>query len=592
MSDDLPIFEDERRCGGPVLLLDPTEPLPLDRDDPFRDDNVRRALEKDVIQCLDDAGVLWKSVFLRRLRYIYDDGDDAAHRVFQVTAAMPEPDHSNDQWSTALKSILELFRARSYTDLNVEISADTSFPFGAHKESQLFPLLPSDPPEIDWSDLRPKLLSHLEEAPWRSIDVVRYGESDLIDENPVTILVTLGEKTPAGDYRRVKQELGRFLDQERPGKIQAVLCLGRPQLYIKLDADHYSLKAGIGVSIGLKGDERRSGTLGGYVTLQHPSTEEQRIFGLTCWHVVRPCEHTEELERKTIAYLVPMYPLMFLIDIGLDIHGMKPDDTIKLPEIIQPSLADHYDTMESLRKDIRQYQTTMSSAPPQTAEAYRTIYQKLIESAEEELQVREKHFKEHATFGRVWAASGFRVTSENMELDWALLNVAADRVGTNKVCYNNITIQGLVNIRHITNTDQIPKPDDFVESSWDSWLPIIKSIPGIGLVERCEGVFKKGRTTGKTAGCFEGHIESVLREVEGLPKGRRPGDARLILGTTRKLFSDVGDSGAFCLDPKGNWVGLIFGGVPGFWQSYATNAEDVVKDIEYITGWKFVNFQV
>lgn len=155
MSDDLPIFEDERRCGGPVLVLAPFETLRLKTDDPFRDDDARRTLQDLVIQCLNDAGVLWRSVWLTRLRYIYDCGDDTAHRVFFVTATMPDPSQpNNNPWFTALKSIMELFRARDHTDLNIEIRVDTSWPFGSHKVPQLFPLLPSDPPEIDWDNLR------------------------------------------------------------------------------------------------------------------------------------------------------------------------------------------------------------------------------------------------------------------------------------------------------------------------------------------------------------------------------------------------------------------------------------------------------
>lgn len=309
MSDDLPIFEDERRCGGPVLVLAPAERLSLVNDDPLRDDYAKDELRKEVIRRLDDAGVLWKSIDLARLRYIDDYSDDTAHRVFVVTATMPDDNHPNDPWFTAVNSIMELFRAQNHTALNVEISADTSFPHGSHKEPQLFPLLPSDPPEIDWDTLRPALLRHLTEAPWRSIDVVRYGEFDSVQKNPVTVLVTLAERTVAGDYRRIKQELGRFLDKERPGKLQAVLCLGRPQLRKDLDIKHYSRKVEMGASIGLKGDKDRSGSFGGYVTLQDPRTKECKIFGLTCWHVVRPQENTDELERKAIALSHPPWSI-------------------------------------------------------------------------------------------------------------------------------------------------------------------------------------------------------------------------------------------------------------------------------------------
>lgn len=53
----------------------------------------------------------------------------------------------------------------------------------------------------------------------------------------------------------------------------------------------------MGASIGLKGYDKESGTLGGYLILQDPSTGERGVFGLTCWHVVRPAGHPD-ITRK------------------------------------------------------------------------------------------------------------------------------------------------------------------------------------------------------------------------------------------------------------------------------------------------------
>lgn len=132
-------------------------------------------------------------------------------------------------------------------------------------------------------------------------------------------------------------------------------------------------------------------------------------------------------------------------------------------------------------------------------------------------------------------------------------------------------------------------------SRWGSrWAPCTETIPGTdGLVKtpRSEGVvFKKGSATGHymAGGCLEGYIPSVLRDFDGLPKGCPPGNAWLVLGTRDTQFSDHGDSGAFCLDPEGNWVGLIFAGHPSLSRTYVIDAEDVIKDIEHITGWTFV----
>lgn len=58
MSDDFPVFEDERRCGGPVLLLYPAEYVVLGREDPLRrdDEDITRILQPEIIRCLEKAG--------------------------------------------------------------------------------------------------------------------------------------------------------------------------------------------------------------------------------------------------------------------------------------------------------------------------------------------------------------------------------------------------------------------------------------------------------------------------------------------------------------------------------------------------------
>ncbi|KAI9793374.1 MAG: hypothetical protein M1816_000266 [Peltula sp. TS41687] len=457
MSEDLRIFEDERRCGGPVLSLLPSQYLELDREDPLRDENKREALQSEIIRCLEDAGVHARSIWLTRQHYGYDD-DTKSHRVYVITAKLPKPGPHNP-WIAASSAILELFRAQGHPGLNVDIRPDYSCPRGYHVHPESFPLLPSDSSAINWVDLRPKLLTVLEDSPWLSIDFARYGESKSARDNPVTLFVTLQKDTPAKVYRHVKQTLVTFLERSRPVKIEVVVLLGRVELHLDAyDQEHYSLKAGVGANIGLKGDDKKSGTLGGYITLQHPSTGECRVFGLTCWHVVRPAAHPE-ITR-------------------LDSQGMKPDETCKMIEVIRPSLAHHQDNMNR----------------------YKEIFQMLQQR-------------------------------QNAE-------------------------------------DTTP--------------------------DGCTRAYKKGSMTEFTDGPVQGQIPSVVREVEGLERQSPPSDEWQVLAgrSGRSLyFSLKGDSGAFCFDERGNWVGLVWGGNPRLRQTYVTDAVDVIHDMEHVTGWKFVDFK-
>ena len=91
---------------------------------------------------------------------------------------------------------------------------------------------------------------------------------------------------------------------------------------------------------------------------------------------------------------------------------------------------------------------------------------------------------------------------------------------------------------------------------------------------------------------MEGLVKSVLKDVEGQPKSKPLGDAWLVIGASDAPLSRPGDSGAFCLDPWGNWVGLVFAGSRWLERSYLIAAEDVIEDIQLVTGWNYLGIEV
>lgn len=126
---------------------------------------------------------------------------------------------------------------------------------------------------------------------------------------------------------------------------------------------------------------------------------------------------------------------------------MSPADHTPLTEVVQPSLQDHEDTLKKLSERKRSLDELLSSASPQMAKENLEVYRGQVEKIALNLDACQESIKGHATFGEVFAASGFRLSSQNMELDWALLKIPPDRVGTNKVCS-----QEVINMQYITNT--------------------------------------------------------------------------------------------------------------------------------------------
>ena len=59
-----------------------------------------------------------------------------------------------------------------------------------------------------------------------------------------------------------------------------------------------------------------------------------------------------------------------------------------------------------------------------------------------------------------------------------------------------------------------------------------------------------------------------------------------MIGSARQSFCEPGDSGAFIIDVKGKWCGVLFAypSVSISGDGYAMSAEELVEDVEKLTG--------
>lgn len=115
--------------------------------------------------------------------------------------------------------------------------------------------------------------------------------------------------------------------------------------------------------------------------------------------------------------------------------------------IDQPSLKDHNARMkmikqnietvreQSLYKRVKKARNDGDFIIPKEELIFENMEKAILNALSLKLRA-EKHFNTgSATLGRVYAASGFRLTSGNdkRQLDWALISVYQNRVGQNKV---------------------------------------------------------------------------------------------------------------------------------------------------------------
>jgi hypothetical protein len=160
--------------------------------------------------------------------------------------------------------------------------------------------------------------------------------------------------------------------------------------------------------------------------------------------------------------------------------------------------------------------------------------------------------------GRLFAASGYRLSPHNRRLDWALVEMSqgfpSKRV--NKVENRNPQYSHM-HTRQILHAD---KPRSNV------------------------GVYKQGSTTATTTGVIN-PLRSYVASYDA--DGNRTVTAEwcVIPDEEYESFAHSGDSGALVLErDSANAVGMIFGGHLDGGPAYATSMPAVISDIEEITG--------
>ncbi|EZF45579.1 hypothetical protein H112_01314 [Trichophyton rubrum D6] len=274
----------------------------------------------------------------------------------------------------------------------------------------------------------------------------------------------------------------------------------------------FDIKAKLGGSLGMQGKSTSSFTFGGFLELQFHRNHQWKRFGLTNFHFMTNDHYLDDWKSQ----------------------GIMPGDSRNHLTIDHPSRGDY-------NKSIKHYEKEASSI--RTQEYYET--KKRMENKDPSLsRIKVANFK-HDTdlmngyirmarlanefylegcqyLGKVYAASGYRITPSNRLLDWALKEVERDRTGFT---------EGRLGALHVTDLQSWSKNPD---GSWNK-------------------------------------VRGSLHEIFPVaPRG---------------TFGDPpGDSGDIMMDRNGSFVGLYVGGFLESGTGYFMEAKDLFEDIRAITG--------
>ncbi|KAL2006227.1 hypothetical protein VTN00DRAFT_9881 [Thermoascus crustaceus] len=324
----------------------------------------------------------------------------------------------------------------------------------------------------------------------------------------------------------------------------------------------------IGMSAGRTNNTKSVGTIGGYFKFRDPDSNE-RVIGITCYHVVREGPQGEVDDRE---YNPPIPPCPCPRTPEIEPTGAT---NVNHP-CLYPALPD----MEAA-KAIYSTQASLP-IPPGLHPAI---------AAEENAKRQEARRKLHEinsynpNIGNVLAVSGWRnvalhassssssatAASNAILIDWACIEIRSNTQSTYSANYIGDIARDL---------QYAQSPAAPYRTSNDHHQLISKTIH---LPSQNTILFKKGRTTGITAGTLAPSAPALIRIKKGLlPAARAFVITRDVL--SGQHFAGNGDAGAWCLTGGGELVGLFVAGDERDGSGLMIPIEVVMEDIERTLG--------
>lgn len=192
----------------------------------------------------------------------------------------------DDSWLRAAREIYCFLQQENFGQVSVEI-AD---PQARHPPSTL-PVLKSDPMYNKWDSVLHRILTDVDLTDIQLIGCYRRGRNSGID-NPVTVLV-IADVNSKKSWRITRDVITGILNRSNLPMVAVEIVKDRRTLSTDFHGDGFNEellkgRAMAGEPIAHSRNDVESGTLGGFIELQHPSTLKWSCFALTCFHVIDP----------------------------------------------------------------------------------------------------------------------------------------------------------------------------------------------------------------------------------------------------------------------------------------------------------------
>ena len=493
-----------------------------------------------------------------------------------------------------------------------------------NERKSIAPVLNKPDLERDWPSILDsvyRILESFEQTRSRmtSISLFRLGFSLAIEENPITVYVSVDYDCPESTWPPVIRAIESYIEGTTHD-LHVHMEHNSPQYWSfpllpptvndqeakypgdkqgRLIKENYRATVDMGAEIGpcryITRDGGKQcnpgyGTLGCYVEIKTKQKQQWAKFGLTNYHVVRSalegyrfkpivpkpvknldqramssCFTTEQIDTITISKLddPPQGSDLW----RSDRDGFNPTAREPRYPMEHPSRVCHNYTVHQEQRHVASLQAEGPSS--------RTI----AKTKAQQLNQKIAFFDDDRQWlGRIWAGSGWgRRTPQNNRLDWALIEVEGNRLGRN-------ALPGYDTWEELYESEYIPggagrtgllKPQTKMSAKG--------AVPGTN-------AYKVGARTGATAGCIS-HYQSRVRLKQDSYMNATFSDEWVYIGHPNlpgidfRPFGNHGDSGAVVYNSQGEVLGQLFAGQKpqqtypeGL--AYVTRIEDLFKDIK------------
>ncbi|KAI5288478.1 hypothetical protein KEM54_005184 [Ascosphaera aggregata] len=560
------------RVGLPYLCGLPLKVRPLD---PYSDHVLIKEwnlhLKDEIKASLNKFKYKFHDVSIGKYEPKFRDADSSTNTIIitipKIKCIGPDP-----SWLPMCQKIYVDFILKKHTGVHVEMR-DISSPLFIETK----PLRCHDTIIPLWPAIRDRCLFHLrDQDQWLSVGC--YRRSRLHDLELVTIVISVVPISPdLSPWQRIRDEI---LDDLKGFDLLDVAVeiiaedSSSEEFYWSLDCVNekdIGGEARLGRSLGVRHNYDRpflTGSLGGFLTLKFDDSSV-KTFGMTCFHCVEDHRPTTEHRLTWTAC------------------GIHPNEAGDVVEVLQPAQVDIERWKEYLRKEIgkirtrNEWESDITESERSNQETESQFVQdpsswkpsKTISELDQELKFVETSTRikggkdgtdDGLRLGRVYAASGKRIILDRTTLlDWALIEFAPERTPRSP------------------SASSVP---DSVRSTSNLPPPLPSQIKGYRTPLPGEPVFKLGRSSGLTHGV----VNPVPETVHSFHGDRKQdyGDETIIIGTNPEHapFSKRGDSGAWAISTKGEYLGHIWAGKKRTCATMITLATQTVEDIKKVTG--------